>query len=89
MTVTVERPPATGANTPPVVRAVDVLCVPYGETNLGHASAEFTLRIYGHALRGANDRALDVVDEALARRSRYTSGTQAATDNVVELRKRA
>ncbi|MFF2830589.1 tyrosine-type recombinase/integrase [Cellulosimicrobium cellulans] len=56
---------------------------------LGHASAEFTLRIYGHALRGANDRALDAVSGALARRSRYTSGTHEATDNVVDLRIRA
>ncbi|MFE5342345.1 tyrosine-type recombinase/integrase [Isoptericola sp. NPDC056578] len=56
---------------------------------LGHASAEFTLRVYGHALRGADDRALTAVNAALARRSGYTTGTQTTLDNVVDLRRHA
>jgi integrase len=56
---------------------------------LGHASAEFTLRVYRHALDGADDRALTAVNAAAARRIGYATGTQRLPDNVVDLRRRA
>lgn len=54
---------------------------------LGHARGEFTLRVYGHKIDGADDRALAAVNDAVARRARYSSGTQTAPDNVIDLRK--
>jgi integrase len=50
---------------------------------LGHASAEFTLRVYAHPLEAADDRAR----AALARAERYITGTSARTDNVFDLRR--
>lgn len=52
---------------------------------LGHASAEFTLRVYGHRMEAADSRAL----AALTMAERYATGTQATPDNVVDLRKPA
>ncbi|MFF2830581.1 HK97 family phage prohead protease [Cellulosimicrobium cellulans] len=53
MTVTLDRPTATGTSTTPPVRTVDVLCVPYGEVTYavdipGHKGEQFADDAFAH-----------------------------------------